>query len=1408
MPPGDGSSFLVEIPARPPRPKSAAANPKKPLGRGPNASNIATGQSSAMSGGLHLKLALPAPTPQEPRVITSPTHIHYSPSKQETAFYLAVGSDRQSTINDELVQNASNLQVTTGAPHAHTTQNSGQHGTRRIAQTACDAPISYLKSPEGRIIAPKSFLLPPPTPSRSAHTTYWHTYLPIAPQNSLNTFTLPPILSVTSKIEQHSQPFSLPPLHSVARMANLQNFNQQLRAQQGSSPQTPDHKPQFSGQVQSSSNREEWRFPSQIRSRGPELSSEARAQLQNSANVFRYHHQSVVHPDMHQHSDHKQPLPNRVPDPTNARLRPPPAPLLHRPRFLSRMAYDSIHVQYPFDVVPHKRSHPKAARGRPAPLNPIPKPKRYLPGIERRGAFIVLPTKDMKLRTQKFSISVLVGSNPISQWWGKADDDVWPTKLEELYSLRLSDAVVVEQLRDLKERNKPRWEANQRRRKAESQRMEELKRRMLEEGWDPNHPRNDIAEGDGMFRPTLQPGSGAALPPSSSPTLPFEVTRPRARTRGQVSSAARVAATHIAVVEDIDDDGASTCSGCSECSWRSADTVTVASDYSPDTEDVMSHSPQLISDPDGPPALRILSVVPADSKQETANRDKYRPLTPPDDDAASDTSSSAASVNVFEVQVDPDEPRATRRQKAILQGKEVSQPRYNFLGTTVHDLAGLPSKSKRKIPTRKPKISAPTTDGPAPARPRWYTGSYVMFMALRQAGRPLSKGELVVRGLALDKKISLERGLVRCFVGKKPSTIAAAVLADNRDSFWHIFRPLNSNTTWFYPSFESSSFEIAWSAYLDWTRDLVEKDWPIMFNTENLWYNEETEKSKMPIQKKKVEETTAEQVAAKQRISAFLSKPLKVRRNRGFSIPFSRTQPTMNNILGYPTSVVDGYQNFRAEGCVSGTLMAPDGDFSTEQSKTMSSSSTRTSFRTRGSGKHGPPGLSRHVAPVKGSRASISDFDDEPSDSDDDVFNTWEVAEPGLDEDEEDQVIRMMDGVDEEGGHAVEANKSSIKKAVPVIKVAVENKPVKKGTRRGSRAGSMGSRGNRTFTAKGTSTSKPYLLKTQVRRRRTGSLVESETTFAVGALTPPLTDIDSAYRSAADSDDEMRADGRPSQGSCGSRGEKRKMPTEFEVERWSEDGDEVESFPAAPSLLTKRSKTSSEYEAGAPSHLNMSHELVMESLANTAFPESAVSLPAELAPGMIEAMEVDVPVLRHTLKEKEPLPGSLEELLDVRPSSILNSGNGVYARRSIPKYTYLGFYFGVPMLEDEYDARKEHMLLSNMYTIRYGHIVLDATDPDGMPFTKPSLPGYCCLHFINEDKTRINVEYIMGAKVNQIIVRTCRDILKGEELFVDYGDEVDRSKWATPEANATTKEARELIEGSKSSANLSGNNTV
>ncbi|KAJ2081557.1 hypothetical protein H4R24_002233 [Coemansia sp. RSA 988] len=150
------------------------------------------------------------------------------------------------------------------------------------------------------------------------------------------------------------------------------------------------------------------------------------------------------------------------------------------------------------------------------------------------------------------------------------------------------------------------------------------------------------------------------------------------------------------------------------------------------------------------------------------------------------------------------------------------------------------------------------------------------------------------------------------------------------------------------------------------------------------------------------------------------------------------------------------------------------------------------------------------------------------------------------------------------------------------------------------------------------------------------------------------------------------------------------------------------------------------------------------------------------------------------------IPKNWTDIVQIRTSTIPNAGNGLFAARDLPGGIPIGFYFGVPMTEDEFDSLKEPVGLSSHYSIMYRKTVLDATDENGIPYTDPNGPLYCPFHFMNEARdsdaettthSRCNITFLEGVVVNQIICLTTRLIKEGEELFVSYGSEVDRSHW-------------------------------
>jgi prepilin-type processing-associated H-X9-DG protein len=157
----------------------------------------------------------------------------------------------------------------------------------------------------------------------------------------------------------------------------------------------------------------------------------------------------------------------------------------------------------------------------------------------------------------------------------------------------------------------------------------------------------------------------------------------------------------------------------------------------------------------------------------------------------------------------------------------------------------------------------------------------------------------------------------------------------------------------------------------------------------------------------------------------------------------------------------------------------------------------------------------------------------------------------------------------------------------------------------------------------------------------------------------------------------------------------------------------------------------------------------------------------------VMAVNTETSRLEHD-KDRCIIPTSLDQVLEIKESLIPHSGKGVFARMKIPKHTYLGFYFGVPYDEDEFDSLKEGVGVASQYAHRYKNTVLDATNEQGILYDEVIPELFCPFHYINEDLKKANVAFIDGHVVNQIICMTLKDIQIGEELYVNYGPEISR----------------------------------
>ncbi|KAI9282353.1 hypothetical protein BY458DRAFT_497929 [Sporodiniella umbellata] len=146
------------------------------------------------------------------------------------------------------------------------------------------------------------------------------------------------------------------------------------------------------------------------------------------------------------------------------------------------------------------------------------------------------------------------------------------------------------------------------------------------------------------------------------------------------------------------------------------------------------------------------------------------------------------------------------------------------------------------------------------------------------------------------------------------------------------------------------------------------------------------------------------------------------------------------------------------------------------------------------------------------------------------------------------------------------------------------------------------------------------------------------------------------------------------------------------------------------------------------------------------------------------------------------VPKDWNDVVYRAPSLIPQAGLGLFAKRRLPANAPIGFYFGVPMSEDEYDSLKERVGRASDYAIMYRRTVLDATDATGEPIVDESHPRYCPFHFMNEAAAdQANIVFLEGAQVNQVICWTQGIIEPDQELLVWYGKDVHRHWHGKPE---------------------------
>ncbi|KAI9232508.1 MAG: hypothetical protein BYD32DRAFT_455412 [Podila humilis] len=239
--------------------------------------------------------------------------------------------------------------------------------------------------------------------------------------------------------------------------------------------------------------------------------------------------------------------------------------------------------------------------------------------------------------------------------------------------------------------------------------------------------------------------------------------------------------------------------------------------------------------------------------------------------------------------------------------------------------------------------------------------------------------------------------------------------------------------------------------------------------------------------------------------------------------------------------------------------------------------------------------------------------------------------------------------------------------------------------------------------------------------------------------------------------------------------------TEYDSKDTTESPGQRKRSPESDYILDETSRSSKKQKAEeTPDQESKVAEKLEHLDLQATTPKSSTSVPSTPEPSSSSQTAKSTSSEREKVDEYRledldlsNVPTSLTDIVKVDLSTIPNSGNGLFAKIDLPASTPLGFYFGVPMTENEFDSLKDGVGVASHYSIMYRRTVLDATDENGMPYSDPKGRLYCPFHFMNEDPSG-NITFITGSVVNQVICTTNRDIKAGEELFVFYGKEVDR----------------------------------
>ena len=124
---------------------------------------------------------------------------------------------------------------------------------------------------------------------------------------------------------------------------------------------------------------------------------------------------------------------------------------------------------------------------------------------------------------------------------------------------------------------------------------------------------------------------------------------------------------------------------------------------------------------------------------------------------------------------------------------------------------------------------------------------------------------------------------------------------------------------------------------------------------------------------------------------------------------------------------------------------------------------------------------------------------------------------------------------------------------------------------------------------------------------------------------------------------------------------------------------------------------------------------------------------------------------------------NLSDLIEIKRSSFAYAGKGAFAKKDLKKGLRLGEYNGKLLSLEEYEELSDKAYIFEVkkkFEGRYYLFFIDARSGDALKFVNGA--------YTKEQKEKVNVEAYQYSE--RIFFRTKREVKKGEELIIDYGD--------------------------------------